>query len=49
MAQSGLFVACDKMVFSPYNQMFTRILNNDNMLITFRPEHTNTPLLIEME
>ena len=24
-------------------------LNNDNMLITFRPEQTNTPLLIEME
>lgn len=31
MAQAGLFVAADTFVFKPYNQIFTRILNNDNI------------------
>jgi DNA mismatch repair protein MutS len=31
MAQSGLFVPCSSLVFSPYKYIFTRILGNDNM------------------
>jgi len=31
MAQAGLFVASDKFIFKPYTQIFTRILNNDNI------------------
>ena len=31
MAQAGLFVAAKKFDFSPYTQIFTRILNNDNI------------------
>ena len=31
MAQAGLFVASDKFVYKPYTQIFTRILNNDNI------------------
>ena len=31
MAQAGLFVAADKFSFKPYTQIFTRILNNDNI------------------
>ena len=31
MAQAGLFVASKKFIFSPYTQIFTRILNNDNI------------------
>jgi DNA mismatch repair protein MutS len=51
MAQSGLFVACDKMLFSPYNQMFTRILNNDNMfkgLSTFAVEMSELRVILKM-
>ena len=31
LAQSGLYTACSSFNFSPYKQIFTRILNNDNM------------------
>jgi DNA mismatch repair protein MutS len=31
MAQAGLFVASKGFVFKPYTQIFTRILNNDNI------------------
>ena len=31
MAQAGLFVAADSFHFKPYTQIFTRILNNDNI------------------
>ena len=37
LAQSGLFVACKSFVFVPYTQIFTRILNNDNI---FKSEST---------
>jgi DNA mismatch repair protein MutS len=31
MAQAGFFVACQRFRFAPYTQLFTRILNNDNI------------------
>jgi DNA mismatch repair protein MutS len=31
MAQAGFFVSADEFVFQPYTQIFTRILNNDNI------------------
>ena len=31
MAQAGFFVPCSKLEFVPYTQIFTRILNNDNL------------------
>ena len=31
MAQAGLFVPCSKLEYNPYKQIFTRILNNDNI------------------
>lgn len=31
MAQAGFFVPCSKFIYSPYTQIFTRILNNDNL------------------
>ena len=31
MAQAGLFVPCESFIFSPYNQIFSRILGNDNL------------------
>ena len=31
MAQAGFFVPCKECVYSPYTQIFTRILNNDNI------------------
>tara|TARA_B110001469_G_scaffold71287_1_gene67775 strand:- start:2142 stop:5216 length:3075 start_codon:yes stop_codon:yes gene_type:complete len=31
MAQAGLYVAASKLIYSPYKQIFTRILNNDNI------------------
>ena len=41
MAQSGLYVPCSSMGFTPYNKIFTRILGNDNIfkgLSTFAVE-----------
>ena len=31
MAQAGFFVPCSKLEYTPYTQLFTRILNNDNI------------------
>ena len=31
MAQAGFYVACENLSFFPYTQIFTRILNNDNI------------------
>ena len=31
MAQAGFFVPCSKLEYTPYTQIFTRILNNDNI------------------
>jgi len=31
MAQAGLFVAAKEFIYKPYTQIFTRILNNDNI------------------
>lgn len=31
LAQSGLFVPCDKMTLSPYNSLYTRITGDDNI------------------
>ena len=31
MAQSGMFVACSKFTFKPFNYVFTRISDNDNI------------------
>ena len=31
MAQAGLYVACSEFKYFPYTQIFTRILNNDNI------------------
>ena len=31
MAQAGFFVPCSSLKYSPYTQIFTRILNNDNI------------------
>ena len=37
MAQSGFFVPCSELIYSPYSQIFTRILSNDNL---FRGQST---------
>jgi DNA mismatch repair protein MutS len=37
LAQAGLYVACSQFKYVPYTQIFTRILNNDNI---FRSEST---------
>ena len=42
MAQSGFFVPCSSMTLSPYQQIFTRILNTDNL---FRGQST---FMVEM-
>jgi DNA mismatch repair protein MutS len=31
MAQAGFYVPCSELKYSPYNQIFTRIINNDNI------------------
>ena len=31
MAQAGMFVPCEEMVYHPYQYLFTRIKNNDNL------------------
>lgn len=43
LAQSGMFVPCRKMTYSPYKSIFTRIISNDNIfkgLSTFAVEMT---------
>lgn len=41
MAQAGMYVPCEKMLYMPFNKIFTRILGNDNIfkgLSTFAVE-----------
>ena len=41
LAQSGMYVPCKKMVFQPYNAIYSRIIGNDNLfkgLSTFASE-----------
>jgi DNA mismatch repair protein MutS len=43
LAQSGMYVPCEKMIYSPYKNILTRILGNDNMykgLSSFEVEMT---------
>lgn len=43
LAQSGMYVPCKEMTFSPYHSIFTRIISNDNIfkgLSTFAVEMT---------
>jgi len=50
MAQSGLYVPCDYLELCPYKQMFTRILNNDNMfkgLSTFAVEMSELRVILQ--
>jgi DNA mismatch repair protein MutS len=50
MAQSGLYVPCDSIELVPYNKMFTRILNNDNMfkgLSTFAVEMSELRVILQ--
>ena len=51
MAQAGLYVACSKMEYSPYNAIFTRILGNDNIfkgLSTFEVEMSELSTILKM-
>ena len=51
MAQSGFYVASSEFVYSPYKQLFTRILNNDNMfkgLSTFAVEMCELRTILTM-
>ena len=51
LAQSGFFVASSKFTYTPYKQLFTRILNNDNMfkgLSTFDVEMCELRTILTM-
>jgi len=51
MAQSGLYVPCDNLEYSPYNCLFTRILGNDNIfkgLSTFAVEMSELRNILKM-
>ena len=51
MAQSGFYVASSEFIYSPYKQLFTRILNNDNMfkgLSTFAVEMCELRTILTM-
>ena len=51
LAQSGFYTASSSFVYSPYKQLFTRILNNDNMfkgLSTFAVEMCELRTIIKM-
>ena len=48
MAQAGFYVSCSSLKYSPYTQIFTRILNNDNIFkrsIKFRCRNSFTHIL----
>ena len=50
MAQAGLFVPCESFIFSPYSQIFSRILGNDNLfrgLSTFAVEMYELKMILE--
>lgn len=51
LAQSGFYTACSEFIYIPYKQLFTRILNNDNMfkgLSTFAVEMCELRNIINM-
>ena len=51
LAQAGFFVSCQSFNFYPYKQLFTRILNNDNMfkgLSTFAVEMCELRTILTM-
>ena len=51
LAQAGFFVSCQSFDFYPYKQLFTRILNNDNMfkgLSTFAVEMCELRTILTM-
>lgn len=51
LAQSGFYVPCSEFTYYPYKQMFTRILNNDNMfkgLSTFATEMIEMRTILNM-
>lgn len=45
MAQAGMFVPCDTMVYYPYNYIFTRILSSDDI---FKGQSTFTKEIAEL-
>ena len=45
LAQAGLFVPCSSFSYKPYTQIFTRILNNDNL---FRSQSTFAVEMMEL-
>ena len=50
MAQCGLFVPCEKFVYSPYEYIFTRIIGNDNIfkgLSTFAVEMSELRIILK--
>ena len=51
LAQTGFYVPCSEFTYYPYKQMFTRILNNDNMfkgLSTFATEMVEMRTILNM-
>ena len=49
MAQAGLYVPCDSMIYSPYEYLFTRIIGNDNIfkgLSTFGVEMSELRVIL---
>lgn len=51
MAQAGLYVPCESLLFSPYHSIYTRILGNDNIfkgLSTFAVEMTELRTILRM-
>jgi DNA mismatch repair protein MutS len=49
MAQSGLYVPCSELIYSPYKSIFTRILGNDNLfkgLSTFAVEMSELRVIL---
>ena len=50
LAQAGMFVPATKMEFYPFNQIFTRIIGNDNLfkgLSTFAVEMTELKMILQ--
>ena len=51
MAQAGLYVPCNSFIYTPYRNVFTRILGNDNLfkgLSTFAVEMTELRTILTM-
>jgi DNA mismatch repair protein MutS len=50
MAQAGLYVPCSSLIYTPYEYLFTRIINNDNMfkgLSTFAVEMSELRVILQ--